>query len=211
MATHTFHITSKQLQQLLTATNQTNNATKIEASYFEIISALVWKCIAQISDGSGPRVVTICTSDSNRAENEFPSNGLVLSKFEASSAAGKSDVLELAKLIAEKRTVENHAMEKLVDEGEGKEDFIVYGANLTFVDLEEADFRGVKLNGHKPVMANCTFRGVGDQGVVLVLPAPEDGGGDGRIVTVSLPGKELDQLKAKLEGEWGIICSRPGF
>ena len=212
VATHSFHVTSKQLHHLVKATstygqNQTIVTVNTNTSYFEIISALIWKTIAHIRGDCGPKVVTICTNGSKRDENEFPTNGLVLSKFEADLAPGKSDISELARLIAEKKMVENHIMEKLVEKDEGKEDFIVYGANLTFVDLEEADFYGVQLNGHKPIMANCTFRGVGDQGVVLVLPAPEDNedGGNGRIITVSLPGKELGQLKDKLEGEWGIV------
>ncbi|XP_061352486.1 protein ECERIFERUM 26-like [Gastrolobium bilobum] len=204
VATHSFHVTSKQLHHLVTET---------KTSYFEILSALVWKCISHIREDFGPKVVTICTSSSNRAENEFPTNGLVLSKVEADLTAGESDISELAKLIAEKKMVENenHVMEKLAEEDEGKGDFIVYGSNLTFVDLEAADFYGVKLNGKKPIMANCTFRGVGDQGVVLVLPAPRDNedGGNGRIITVSLPEKELDQLKDKLDGEWGIHCLHP--
>lgn len=218
VATHSFHITSKQLHHLVT--NQTNidtTKTNNKTSYFEVISALVWKCLAQIREELGPRVVTICTSVTNRAENEFPSNyGLLLSRIEADFPAGESDISELARLIGEKKLNENRVLEKLVEESEqGKEDYIVYGANLTFVDLEEADFYGVKMNGKKPIMANCSFRGVGDQGVVLVLPAPEDndlGDGNGRIITVSLPAeKELDQLKDKLGREWGIHCSRPGF
>lgn len=62
-------------------------------------------------------------------------------------------------------------------------------------------------------MANCDFRGVGDQGVVLVLSGPEDyNGNNGRMVTISLPGKELDQLKCKLAQEWDIqYCSSLGL
>nr|KYP69308.1 Anthranilate N-benzoyltransferase protein 1 [Cajanus cajan] len=209
VATHSFHITSEQLHYLITATSNqysdtTNKAKK--TTYFEIISALLWKCIANIRDQNfGPKAVTICTSKPNRPENESPTNGfIVLSKIEAEFSIGKCEISELVKLIDENKMVENHVVEKLV---EGDLDFIVYGAKLTFVDLEEANtYHGVKLNGHKPIMANCTFHGVGDQGVVLVLPAPEDNelnGGNGRIVTVSLPRDELDQLKDKL-GEWGI-------
>ncbi|KAK7282900.1 hypothetical protein RIF29_12011 [Crotalaria pallida] len=192
VATHTFHFTSNQLQRLVTASSKSKN------SYFEIISAMLLKHIAHIRGEFGKRVVTICTNNnSGREANEVPNNGLVFSKVEADL---ESDISELARLIAEKKMIENHIMEKLVEKDEGKEDFIVYGANLTFVDLEEAEIYGVKLNGHKPIVANCTFRGVGDQGVVLVLPAaPEDNDGDnGRIATVSLPEKELNKLKDKL-------------
>ncbi|MED6172380.1 hypothetical protein PIB30_049590, partial [Stylosanthes scabra] len=220
VATHSFHVTSKQLHNLVKATSKNNNYNGRRNKYFEIISALIWKCVTNIRGKGGPMAVTICTKSCNgskHGENEvFPSNnGLVLSKIEACLESGKSDISELARIIADKKMVENHIVKKLVEkDDEGKEDFVVYGANLTFVDLEEADLFGVKLNGHKPIMANCSFRGVGDQGVVLVFPAPSeennedddnDNNSNGRIVTVSLPVKELSQLKNKLRGEWGIV------
>ncbi|CAL5204580.1 unnamed protein product [Lathyrus oleraceus] len=202
VATHTFHITSKQLHHLPTTFASTDTNTK----YFGIISAMIWKCIAQIRGDYGPRVVTISTTNvSNGVENEFPSNDVVLSRVETNLSPGESNLSELVNLIAEKKMNENHVLKKLVEESEGVGDFVVYGAKLTFVDLEEGDFYGVKINGKKAIMVNCDIRGVGDEGVVLVLPGPEDDdGNNGRMITVSLPGKELDQLKSKLEKEWGI-------
>lgn len=205
VVTQSFYVTSKQLENLVKATNHVNT----KASSFETLSALLWKYIANIrEEDSVPKAVTICTYGTDRRENEFPTNSLVLiSIVEANLEVGKSDISDLARLIAEKKMVENHLVEKLVEESEGKEDLIVYGANLTFVDLEQVNLYGVKLNGQKPILANCTFHGVGDQGVVLVLPAaPEDNedGSIGRMITVSLPEKELDQLKDKLRGEWDI-------
>lgn len=216
VVTHSFHITSKQLQHLLTTTlNQTNVATetKTKTSYFEILSALVWKSIAKIRENLGTNVVTVCTSVTNRAENEFPTNDLVLSKVETEFPAGEFDISELVKLIAEKKMNENFALETFVEGGEGKGDFIVYGAKLTFVDLEEAELYGIKINEKEPIIANCDFRGVGDQGVVLILPAPKDNEGDsnGRMITVSLPGKELERLENELGSEWGIHSSSPAF
>ncbi|KAJ1416430.1 Transferase [Sesbania bispinosa] len=207
MVTHSFYITSKQLDHLVTTmTSCGENQTTNKTPCFEILSALVWKYVACIREESEPKAVTICTYGTNHRENEFPTNGLVLSIVKANVTVGKSDVSDLVKLITEEKMVENQVIEKLVEESEGKEDFIVYGANLTFVDLEEAKIYEVKLNGQKPIMANCCFHGVGDQGVVLVLPILEDNedGSSGRMITVSLPEKELDQLKDKLGGEWGI-------
>ncbi|CAK8568172.1 unnamed protein product [Lathyrus sativus] len=208
VATHTFHITSKQLHHLATTFASTDTNTK----YFEIISAMIWKCIAQIRGDFGPRVVIISTANVSNGvenfENEFPTNDFVLSRVETKLSPGESNLLELVNLIAEEKINENHVLEKLVEESEGKGDFVVYGAKLTFVDLEEGDFYGVKINGKKAIMVNCDIRGVGDEGVVLVLPGPDDDDGDnGRMITVSLPGKELDQLKYKLEKEWGIYTT----
>ncbi|KAI4307505.1 hypothetical protein L6164_030683 [Bauhinia variegata] len=207
LATHSFCVTSTQLERVVSTTFGPNKHAAKTTSYFEILSALLWKSISRIKGDSGPSAVTICTNTSNRRENDFPVNGLVLSKVEADLEAWNSDVSELAKLIAEKQMVENLSMEKLVEKDEGKGDFIVYGANLTFVDFEGFNFYGVKLNGQGPILANCTFHGVGDQGVVLVLPAPEDDkdGGSGIMITVTLPENELDQLKDELSREWGIV------
>lgn len=205
LATHTFHITYKQLQHLVTTTTSTKYTN---TKYFEIISAMIWKCISQIRGDFGSNVVTICTTNiSNRDENDFATNYLMISKIETNLPLEQCDISQLVKLIGDKKMNENHVLEKLVEEGKGKEDFIVYGAKLTFVDLEESEFYGVKLNGKKPIMTNCDFRGVGDQGVVLVLPAPQDDdddGNNGRMITVSLPGNELNQMKSKLAREWGI-------
>lgn len=192
MATHSFHVTSKQLNRLVTtSTCHQNDAA--ETSYFGTLSALVWKHVARIRGESEPRAVTIFTRGGE---------GLELSAVEASFVVATSDVAELARVIGAERRVDDVA--KLVEESGGKGDFVVYGANLTLVDLENGgDVYGVVLNGHKPVLANCCIHGVGDDGVVLVLPAPEGFSG-GRMVTVSLPEKELLQLKDNLRDEWGI-------
>ena len=204
--THSFYVNSQQLDHLVTSTFGLTDKT----SYFETLSALIWKTLSQLREEAGPKAVTICTHSSNRGENEFPINGLVFSKVEADFAVGKSDISDLAKLISEKKMAENQIIEKMVEEDEGKEDFIVYGANLTFVDLEQANLYGTELNGRKPILANCSFHGIGDQGVVLVLPAAlnanEDNGSDiGRLITVSLPQEELGMLKDELEREFGIV------
>lgn len=204
--THSFLLTSKQLNHLVTQKITTSSPT----SYFAILSAIVWKCLCDISgNASGLNSVTICTNGFERKghDDELPMNGLVFSKVEADFEVEKSDVAELAVLIGEKRLVENDVLEEVGEACEGKGDYVVYGAKLTFVDLEGADFYDVKLNGQKPILANCTFHGVGGNGVVSVLPAPVDGddGGDGRIINVALPPKELEGLKNKLEREWDIV------
>ncbi|KAK7321276.1 hypothetical protein VNO77_31760 [Canavalia gladiata] len=200
MVTHSFHVTSEQLDHLVTVTFPCDENLTVNNT-FQILSALVWKCIARIRGDSEPRTVTICTYD-GREIDDVPINGLVLSVVEANVVVGKSELSDLVKLIAEEKKVENCVVEKLVEESEGTEDFVVYGANLTFVDLGEAKVYEAKLNGQKPVLANCSIHGVGNQGVVSVLPAPEDD--EGRMITVSLPENEIDQLKEKLGGEWGI-------
>ncbi|KAI9125947.1 hypothetical protein K1719_003365 [Acacia pycnantha] len=178
--THCFRLTPKQLDHLVTTI-----ITSAPTSYFVILSAIVWKCLSHIrGNASGLNAVTICINGSKRKEDELPINGLVFSKVEADFAVEKSDVSELATLIGEKKVMENDILEKMVEEDEGEGDFVVYGANLTFVDLEGAEFYDVKLNGQKTILVNCTFHGVADEGVVSVLLAlegdddAEDGDGD---------------------------------
>ncbi|KAL6342687.1 hypothetical protein AAG906_013093 [Vitis piasezkii] len=87
-------------------------------------------------------------------------------------------------------------------------DFIIYRANLTFVNLEEASFYGLELNGQKPVHVSYLIDGIGDEGVVLMAPpGPKDSGKDsseGRIVTVILPEDQVMELKSELKREWSI-------
>ncbi|KAI9109089.1 hypothetical protein K1719_019712 [Acacia pycnantha] len=123
-----------------------------------LVADHVWKCLSHIrGNASGLNVVTICINGSKREEDELPINGLVFSKVEADFAVEKSNVSKLATLIGEKKVMENDILEKMVEEDEGEGDFVVYGANLTFVNLERAEFYDVKLNGRKTILANCTF------------------------------------------------------
>lgn len=134
----------------------------------------------------------------------MPSNGMIWSTVEAEFAVSKGEMVELAKLIAEKRMPENGLIEEFLQGNEETSDFIVYGANLTFVDLEDANLYGLEFKGKKPVFVNYTIDGVGDEGTVLILPSPEREGGDGKIVTMILPEDQAERLKEVLEKDWNI-------
>ncbi|XP_057975038.1 protein ECERIFERUM 2-like [Malania oleifera] len=198
METHSFHVTATQLETL--------QQPKIGGP-FEILSAVVWKSLAKIREDSGPRVVTICESNSPDRENEIPSNGQSLRVVEADFSVGKADLAVLGKLISEKRADENCMIEEMMERENGNVDLVVYGANLTFVNLENAKVYGMEIRGHKPVLASYYFDGVGDEGVVLLLPMLENGeggGGSGWMLTVTLPQNQLAELKDELKREWGI-------
>lgn len=213
MDTNYFHVTAEQLEQMVTkACAVDDQAAKI--SHFEALSAIIWKYISEIrEDYMGTRIVTICTTNSHNRENEYPTNAMVLGIAEADFAVAKADISELAELIAEKRVEENVITEEMAEITEnGGADYIVYGANLTFVNLEEANIYGLEMKGKRPVFANYTINGVGDEGVVLVLPAgPTNGRGeegrgrDGLVVTIVLPENQLAQLRNKLERDWNIV------
>ncbi|XVF36583.1 hypothetical protein REPUB_Repub19eG0069700 [Reevesia pubescens] len=207
MKTHTFHVNAKQLHHMVSLSstchpNQTDNI-----SHFEILSAIIWKSLSKIREDSGSRIVTICTSNSVIRENEMPRNDMILSTVEADFSVAKGEIAELAKLIAEKRVPENDLIEEFLQgNDEERSDFIVYGANLTFVDLEGANFYGLELKGQKPVFVNYAINGVGDEGTVLILPSPKKEGDNGKIVTMTLPEDEIEKLKNIL-GKNGIFAN----
>ncbi|KAF5955377.1 hypothetical protein HYC85_008233 [Camellia sinensis] len=206
MESHSFHITPKKLDHILSMTSGLNQAT--QSQFFEILAALMWRSLAKVRGESEPRVVTICKNNSHNRGNEIPSNGQVIGIVKADFKVEKAELLELIKLIGEKMVDERNVIEELVERKNEKLDFIVYGANLTFVDLEEVDIYGLQLKGKKPVYANYMVAGIGDEGTVLVLPGPENGkqgNGEGRTITVILPENQMVGLKNALRKEWGIF------
>lgn len=206
METHSFRVTAKGLHQLRSSICGLGQPAKIPP--FEILCAIIWKSLAKIRGESWPQTVTVCRKNSLCEENEITTNGQVVGMVEAEFSAAKAELLDLAQLIAEKMVDERSIIEEIMEKDEGKEDFIVYGANLTFVNLEDANIYGLEFKGHKPIFANYSIGGVGDEGVVLVLPWLENGkeeGGSGRILTVTLPENQLAGLKIELKGEWAIV------
>lgn len=153
--------------------------------------------------------MTICNSDPRNKGIEGSSNSQVIGTVEADFKVAEADLSELAKLIEEKMVDER----SLIDEWVGRENeklaFILYGSNLTFVNLEEAEIYGLRIKGQKPIFASYGVGGVGDEGVILVLPAPANGKGgdcgDGRVVTAILPKDQNFRLKNELRNDWGVF------
>ncbi|KAK6245782.1 hypothetical protein QQP08_023235 [Theobroma cacao] len=201
MQTYSFHVTEKQLHHIVSTTRDPGQTDSI--SHFEILSSIIWHSLSKLREDMGPRIVTICSNNSLIRENEMPTNGMIFSTVEADFCVSKGEITELAKLIAEKRMPENGLVEELVRDG-ARSDFIVYGANLTFVDLEEANLYGLELKGKRPMFVNYTINGVGDEGTVLILPGPENEGVSGKIVTMTLPEDQLAKLKNILGHDWNI-------
>ncbi|KAG9129714.1 hypothetical protein Leryth_015421 [Lithospermum erythrorhizon] len=206
----TFHISSKKMNNLLSKiTEKSSSIDKFDP--FEVISAVFWISLAKVRGELEPNIVTLCKKGSNNARKKVPipiSNSQMISivKSADSSRIAETDVLELAKILAEKSVDETDLIEELVGEHRGG-DFIVYGTNLTFVSMEELNIYGLELKGNKPDFGNYSFSGVGDEGVVMVLPGAENNtekDGNGRIVNVILPGDQLASLKDELLKEWDI-------
>ncbi|KAJ0810510.1 putative chloramphenicol acetyltransferase-like domain superfamily [Helianthus annuus] len=95
-------------------------------------------------------------------------------------------------------------IKKAMERDDELPDFIIYGANLTFVDLSDASFYEMEVRGQKPVYVNCCIDNIGDEGVVLVLPTRK-GSLDGRIISVTLLENQVLELKSVLKEDWGIV------
>ena len=77
----------------------------------------------------------------------------------------ESDLIELASLamnqVADERDKIAYAMER----DNGLLDFVVYRANLTFVNLENAKFYKLKVNGENPINVSYIIDGIGEEGL----------------------------------------------
>lgn len=209
MDIYSFHITSAQLRQFQTKISGPNKID--EVGPFECLCAIFWKCIAQIREVPGPNKVTVCRNGDPNPKNINLSNRQIISKVQADFRIKEAGLKELATLLVDQAKSEQNLIEQAVEIDPGTSDFILYGANLTFANWEEATLYGLEFKGVKPVFVNYTIDSIGDDGVVLVLPGPPKDGCDGkdashgRIVTTILPENELLLLKAEMGKEWSIV------
>ncbi|KAL6188850.1 hypothetical protein ACLB2K_040241 [Fragaria x ananassa] len=193
METFSLVLTPTQLNSLeLKLLGQNPNPAE-EIPTFELICGVIWQCVAKMRQGSEPKLVTICTKGTKPAVAEC-GNNQIISTVEAADVADM-DPKSLAAMLAKRESYEEIQIGELVESENGASDYIVYGANLTFVNWEDADFYGFEAEGHKPVCVNYSIQGVGDEGAVLVQPGPN---GEGRLVNVIFPEKEVLGLKAEL-------------
>ncbi|KAK4266620.1 hypothetical protein QN277_027512 [Acacia crassicarpa] len=201
MDTFSFHLTSSQMNYLQA---QIWGPTADQTPPFESLCSVIWRCIAAIRRGPGsgsePNKVTVCRKDPSR--EDMLGNRQIISKVEAECSIVESDLKRLATMLADEGVDERKEIEETVDREEGVNDLFVYGANLTFVDLEEVDLYGLEVNGYKPEFVYYSIQGVGDEGAVLVLPWPKGSvknGSEGRFVTIILPEDQLGKLKSELK------------
>lgn len=177
---------------------------------FESISAVLWQSIAKLRRGSEPTTVTLCKLNAIKPKGKITGNAQKISTVKFTAAAiSAADRRELAELLVDNAgEEENKLIEEAVERDDGVSDFIVYGANLTFVKWDEADLYGdgMELNSERPKYVYYTLHGVGDSGAVVVVPGSGDNSGSkGRLVTVILPENEVVQLKAELMANGMVV------
>ncbi|CAI9762805.1 unnamed protein product [Fraxinus pennsylvanica] len=192
MEAFSFSVNAAQLSHLQSKIS--SNAT--DFSPFEAISAVIWQCVAKIRE-SEPKVVTICKM---MEQNKADGNNQLMSVVKAAYPIVEANPSELAELMKNSAFDQREKIENAIKKDNGVSDLIVYGANLTFVNLEEAKFYEFDYRGEKPVYVSYRVDGVGDEGAVFVLPGPPKNGG--MTVMAILPENEVTELKLELKTEW---------
>ncbi|KFK39682.1 hypothetical protein AALP_AA3G275600 [Arabis alpina] len=190
METYSFNIT----------VHEVRSHFPVNGDEFEILSAIIWKCIAKVRGESESQPVTIIRSDPNGLKSRSVSNSQVISSVHVDFSVADADLKEIVKWIGE-ATDENFGIDEIVESDDGVSDFIVYGAKLTFVDMSEVDFYEAKVNEKLPKSVYCNVQGIGDEGVVVVLPTARE---EERVVTVTLPEEEMEKVKWELK-KCGLI------
>lgn len=208
IGTFTFNLSPKQVDQLHSRVHGSkmndNNST---SPCFEVITTIMWKSIAKIRKDLDTNVVTICRPRTTKRHKIVPYNGQVIGTVEVTFSVSSADPMELIQLVVENVVDESDMVEELVNKEMGKHDFVVYGANLTFVDMEEANVYGFEIKGRRPRFASYTIGGIGDKGVIVLLPGPKngiDGGNGNKLIMTFLPEDEIELLKSELKEEWCI-------
>ncbi|KAG7632348.1 Transferase [Arabidopsis suecica] len=164
---------------------------------FEILTGIIWKCVATVRGESAPVTITVIRSDPKKLKPRAVRNGQMISSVHVDFSVVEASLEEIVKSIGEAKD-ERVVIDEIVDD---VSDFIVYGANLTFVDMSEVDFYEAKVMGKSPESVYCNVQGIGDDGAVVVLPRVVE---EERVVTVTLPVDEIEKVKWEMK-KCGLI------
>ncbi|XP_073127084.1 protein ECERIFERUM 26-like [Henckelia pumila] len=201
MNTFSFNISGTQLSHLQSKLSRKG----VEFSSFEALSAVIWQCIANIRGrGTGPKVATICEKGKKNETEGTLSNSLNVSVVKAEFPVEEATPTELATLLKTRASDERKKIDEIIEKEQGLPDFIIYGANLSFVNIEEGNFYEFEYRGQKPVSFSLRIDGVGEEGAILVLPGDKNVR-EGRKVTAILPEKEIQEFKEELKRE-GLLA-----
>ncbi|ERN14387.1 hypothetical protein AMTRI_Chr13g124050 [Amborella trichopoda] len=191
METTSFHISGSHVNQLLSNISSPNCKT----SSFEAVSAFIWQTLAKIRGPNEPNVLTLI-----KKPKGILSNQQAISTVSVGFSVSEARLEELAVEILKGAKDETKEICEYIEADIVNNDAIVYGGNLTFVDLEGLECYELKLAKERPVYASYSVEQVGDAGVVFVLPGAGSNGE--RVVTVTLPKEEVSELKSHLNKAW---------
>ncbi|XP_010488464.1 PREDICTED: protein ECERIFERUM 26-like [Camelina sativa] len=189
MTTFSFNLTVNEIKSHFPATGENE---------FEILSGIIWKCIAKARGESAPVTITVIKSDPNGLKPRAVRNSQMISSVHVDFSVAEASLEEIVKSIGETND-ERFGIDETVDD---VTDFIVYGTNLTFVDLSGVDFYEAKVMGKSPESVYCNVQGIGDGGVVVVMPGGVEE--EERAVTVTLSDDEIEKVKCEMN-KCGLI------
>ncbi|EPS62582.1 hypothetical protein M569_12210, partial [Genlisea aurea] len=177
---------------------------------FESVAAVIWKCIARIRGREKEqRVVTVCKKNDDRdgdRRKRILNNTQIVSVARADFPVIDAECGELVSLLMEDLVDERVKIGEAVERSYGLADFVVYGANLSFVNLEDTNLYGFEYNGQKSIRASYHIDGVSENGAIVVHPeSSSGGGGGGRTVVAILPENEAIELKLEMKKEGLLI------
>ncbi|KAL4578418.1 hypothetical protein LXL04_014541 [Taraxacum kok-saghyz] len=202
LETYSFYMSSPEITRLQSKICGDKDHQQIPA--FESICSVVWKCVAKVKHGSEVSIVTICTRDSKSTFERIITNRAQLIKVvKTDTSIEESSLMELGLLIMNQGVDQRRNIEEAMRYNSEFPDFLVYGANLTFVDLHDIPVYDLDIRGNTSVYVDCAIDNVGDEGVVLVFPTRKDTG-SGLTVSITLPQNHISELKSMLKKEWSM-------
>ncbi|KAJ6806714.1 transferase [Iris pallida] len=167
---------------------------------FDILAALFWLSISSSSSGGPAAALTLCVEFRKSMHAPLPygffGNALHFSKVEADLTSGWDSVA--AAINRHLAGLEEEAYWSGIEwlNGNAQKPFQMYGPELTFIKMDHLLAYGAVFEkeggGGKPVHVACRLGGVEGEGVVIVMPAAEEG--MGRTVAVTLPEEAMEKL-----------------
>jgi hypothetical protein len=149
----------------------------------------------QVREGKEIHTITTCKNNPYRSD-KLVSNEQSINSVKIDSVPSKLDISELAMAISKHAKNETQMVEAFVQGENGFKDLVVYGANLTFVDMLGLDLYSFTLKGQRPVNVEYAIDGVGEEGAVLIMEGNEKGA---KLVVLVLPENELLKVKEVLD------------
>ncbi|KAL7615837.1 hypothetical protein Lser_V15G02729 [Lactuca serriola] len=205
METFSIYISMSELTQLQAKICQEKVGVQIPP--FECICVVIWHCLGKIRHESGLQAVTVCKSDlRNRTKGTITNKSQSIGVVKSDIPIVECNPIQLGSLMMSRVVDERNNIEEAMKNDNMLSDFLIYGANLTFVDLSDVSFYEIEVRGQTPVYVNCSIDNIDDKGVVLVLPTPK-GCSDGRIVSITLQENEMTDLKMALKEDWCIAIA----
>ncbi|XP_057960424.1 protein ECERIFERUM 2-like [Malania oleifera] len=208
MATVTFRFSSSRIKQCLSSEVHQScpNATP-----FDLLAALFWTRVASLKAHAPghdhTQTLSICMDSRKLGHGKNPTHGYFGNALHFSLLSLDADELENAGLGHVAGLVHRHVsglreeeVQSLMDwlesrkgkSGEYAPPFRMYGPELTCIDMEHMVSGSTFEKGEKPVHVACHVGNVEGEGLILVMPSPEEG--LGRTVMVTLPEQQMAKL-----------------